>query len=501
MITISNYYEIIAGVDLRKLDAELVKAAELVDEVSEKGKDWSLYLDDDVIRRTIDEYFAQLEAVIGVQKKAVTVRRSEPESEITDNYGKKEEPKSKGKTRAGSGRAAQPKRGLQVVKKSAEYVERISEDIRLIDRFASMNGKLKTRNAIRLFIKALHDAINENRIRKSSPYAKELDYIQDSLMKTHAEWTGLQPKHIDIAPARLSRMLEIAGKQEQMLSVKFIKSYISLQGKLITNKQASNLHNRIGKAIDNGSLVETDRYWDEITSIHMNLKSFVKKNKGEGMLVISERELNGLQGISGIGSLAGLNGHNENPRNVRMNSMDFVQLQFEKIGFTGKWLDFFGNPPKGFTALVSAPPKFGKSILCTGWAGYLARNHGTVLYVAKEEGLDDTLKQKLREVAHPNLEVQDYFDNDVWGFDFVFLDSITRLHLTPDDLNTLKANNPGVSFIFISQVTKGGKARGSNEFAHDVDAIIEFPEKGKAVQYGRFNQGGAMRIFTDHQNQ
>lgn len=510
MITKENYYQILAGADRKKFDSALTNAAELVDLATEKGTDWSAYEGDATIRRTIDDYFRQLSEFLNLDKKPARKalpKTGKPDSIIVDEYGKKHESEPRER------KAAEPtaptekapsrtkKKPLRIVKRASEYVERISDEVRFIDRFASMNGRLKTKNAIRLFIKALQDAITEKRLRASSPYANELNFIQDSLLSLYGKFRGDDPIMVTIASERLNKLLEIAGKQEQLLSVRFIKSYINLQGKRITNKQASMLHNKISKAIENGSLSEKDRYWDEVTSIHMSLKSFVKKNAGEGILVIPERELNGLNGIAGIGSVSGLNGIATVPQNTMMNSMDFVQMTFDKIGFTGKWLAFMGNPSRGFTALVSGPPKSGKSIMCTGWAGDLAREHGPVLYVAKEEGLDDTLKEKLADVAHPNLTVADYLPGDLRQFDFVFLDSITRLQLTPEDVNTLKAANPDVSFILISQVTKSGKARGSNEFAHDVDSIIEFPEKGKAVQYGRFNQGGTMRIFTDHQNQ
>lgn len=42
---------------------------------------------------------------------------------------------------------------------------------------------------------------------------------------------------------------------------------------------------------------------------------------------------------------------------------------------------------------------------------------------------------------------------------------------------------------------KDGNFRGKNEFQHDVDVVIEVPEQGKAVQFGRYNQGGEMNIF------
>ena len=180
-----------------------------------------------------------------------------------------------------------------------------------------------------------------------------------------------------------------------------------------------------------------------------------------------------------------------------MNSLDFANMEFDTIGFTGKWLDFIGDPSKGFTAMVFGKPKMGKSYLCIDFAGYLARNHGKVLYVAKEEKLDATLQKKLNDtnVKHPNLFVSDYLPEDVSGYDFVFIDSVNKMELQPKDLDELKAANPGVSFIYVFQTTKEGNFRGSNHFQHDVDVVIEIPEKGQAIQNGRFNQGGEMQIF------
>lgn len=139
----------------------------------------------------------------------------------------------------------------------------------------------------------------------------------------------------------------------------------------------------------------------------------------------------------------------------------------------------------------------GKSYLCIDFAGYLGRHHGKVLYVAKEEGLDYTLQQKLndKDIAHPNLYVSSILPDNLAQYDFIFLDSVNKLGLEPQDLNRPKQTNPTKSFIFIFQSTKDGKFRGANTFQHDVDVVIEVPEKGKAVQKGRFNQGGEIEIF------
>lgn len=182
-----------------------------------------------------------------------------------------------------------------------------------------------------------------------------------------------------------------------------------------------------------------------------------------------------------------------------MNSIDFTNLEFSSIGLKDKWLDFIGDPAPGFTAMVYGKPKMGKSYLCVDFAGYLARNHGKVLYVAKEEKLDATLQKKLKDkdVANDNLFVSDNLPKNLSEYQFVILDSVNKLGLNPEDLGKLKINNPGVCFIYVFQTTKEGKFRGTNEFQHDVDVVIEVPEKGIAIQNGRFNQGGEMRIFDD----
>jgi hypothetical protein len=141
--------------------------------------------------------------------------------------------------------------------------------------------------------------------------------------------------------------------------------------------------------------------------------------------------------------------------------------------------------------------KWEKSYLYVDFAGYLARNHGKVLYVAKEEKLDKTLQDKLknRDVAHVNLFVADLLRGELTNYDFIFLDSVNRLGLNVKDLEELKKMNKGKSFIYVFQVTKDRKFRRNNEFQHDVDIVIQIPQLGVGIQYGRFNQGGKINIF------
>jgi len=186
-----------------------------------------------------------------------------------------------------------------------------------------------------------------------------------------------------------------------------------------------------------------------------------------------------------------------------MSSVELMDYSYEHYPFTGKWERFLGKPQVGFHAMVFGIPKSGKSILCTQLAKYLADNFGPVLYVAAEEGFSMTLQNKIREfgMASENLHYANFREYNAIKeclqhneFEFVFLDSVNFMKITPEEMRDLKKLNPGTSFINVQQATKDGKFRGSQEYAHDADIIINV-EAGVAHQQGRFKEPTVMRVF------
>lgn len=394
-------------------------------------------------------------------------------------------------------------------------VERIIEEVKFIKRFVLLQNKQKTKQQILNFINQLQKAIVEKRIRKTSPYAKYIDFVQDNLIKFYDSMakTGT----MQMTDKILDKLIEVAGSEKVRLSIGYMKRYIGIHGKTITKEKAKTLHNLITVAIQKGKIKRNDPYIKTINEILASLKHFYSVAKRNDTLEVHEAVLNGLEGtLEGLGcveceskgkrkksrsgSLSGIDHELEfvKTENTVMNSMDFSELKFDTIGFMGKWKAFIGDPSKGFTAMVFSKPKMGKSYLCLDWAGYLARNHGKTLYVAKEEKLDKTLQIKVNDinVKHPDLNVSNYLPEDLSPYQYIFLDSVSRLGLSPEDLHKLKEEYPDKSFIYIFQTTKAGNFRGANVFQHDVDVVIEVPKKGKAVQFGRFNQGGEMEIFN-----
>jgi hypothetical protein len=491
MITANNYYSQIKSIGANDLPSTLLKSHELVNKVTQEGASWETYKSNATIKRMIDLYLNKLNEYVAQKKlkqKAVSPGHKEtmkPEKK-THHAKPHREPKA---------RVAKPKKV-----DTATQVEYIEEELKFIKRFTLLNGKTKTAEQVLGFLNSLQKAIIEKRIRKTSPYAKEIQIIQEKLVQTYnAMGTTIQ---IHLKPETMEQMTKLVKSERVMPSIKFIKRYVSLQGKVGIKDKAKKLFDDMQKAVKDGILTKADKYADKVNLMHLSLHNLLFKPQQHDALDISKHELNGLMGILKGCGCHGLDGVDDEEsqtgnKNKIMNSVDFAKMQFDSIGFSGKWLNFIGDPSKGFTAMVFGKPKMGKSYLCIDFAGYLARNHGKVLYVAKEEKLDATLQKKLSDtnVKHPNLFVSDYLPENLSEYDYVFLDSVNKMLLQPNDLDTLKTDNPNVCFIYVFQTTKEGNFRGSNHFQHDVDVVIEVPEKGKAVQNGRFNQGGEMEIF------
>lgn len=434
-------------------------------------------------------------------------------NEVAAEKGNKPKPEVKHTTNAAaSHKKTNPKRETAKANHSAgnepKLVERIDEEVRFIKRYALMNGKWKLKEQLLVFINSLQKAILEKRIRKTSPYKKEIEYIQNNLLRVYNSMgKNVKKKLVEIDKNVLSKFLTIGGSEKIRLSVTYLKRYIGIQGKTLTKEKVQRLHDLMKNAIKQGKISKNDPYVDRLNTAFDSMYEFLSVAKPNDKLEVHENVLNGindaLEGCS-CEREHELNGFENEPmqqKHTVMNSMDFSKLKFDSLGFTGKWYALMGDPCAGFSAMVFGKPKMGKSYLCVDFAGYLAREHGDTLYVAREEKLDATLQQKLveKKVSHPSLYVSDHLPKDLTPYEFIFLDSVNKLGLSPQDLERLKLENPGKSFIDIHQTTKDGKFRGTNEYQHDVDVVIEVPERGKAVQFGRFNQGGEMQIFDDQE--
>ena len=186
-----------------------------------------------------------------------------------------------------------------------------------------------------------------------------------------------------------------------------------------------------------------------------------------------------------------------------LSASELETMDYDKYIFgDDKFGNFIGNPAVGFHAIVFALPKAGKSIWSMQFADYLANHFGNVLYIASEEGFKGTIKDKITEwttnrthLKFANFKGYEEIKDNISGYEFVFIDSLDFANITVDEMEELKELNPTTSFITVKQVTKDGKFRGSQEYAHNCDIIVEIIE-GIAYQKGRYNPKAEMEVFT-----
>lgn len=395
-------------------------------------------------------------------------------------------------------------------------VERLDDEIKFIRRYVSMNGKRIGIKQAFSFLSSLQRAILEKRIRKTSPYSEQIIYMQLKMIAKCNELNQGRKKDFlfKMDPEVYKEFKDIAASETVRPSTTLLKRYVGIQGKEIDKEKAERLVKALENAAKKKKILKTDPYAAKIQNIYASLKKFVQEAKRGEKLAIHTSALNGIEsalscvndpdcGCDEDESLRGLETLPEQNEPQIINSMDFDKLTFETIGFSGKWLDFFGDPAKGFTVMVFGKPKMGKSYFSVEFAGYLARTFGKVLYVANEEKISATLKKKMEEtkVRHHNLIFADGLPEDLSPYEFVFIDSVSHAEYTPEELRELENKNKGISFIYVFHTTKQGQFRGKNTYQHDVDMVVEVPEVGKAVQFGRFNQGGEMNFFSQRATQ
>ncbi len=485
MLNKNNYFQKSQSIDWESLPEALVKGHKLVEGASQNN--WAAYNSNENIKRVVDAFFQKLSDYLD-NNASTPIQKSMPAKMA------KMEPKpaSTAKPAPAPKREPEKKAAIEKEEYESEDVEHIDTDVQFIKRYAAMHGKVKSQAQILTLIHSLQKAILERRIKKDSPFAKEIELMQNQLITCYEKMGDMAEIKID--SKNLKRYLEIAHSQEGMLSVALLKAYVALNGKRDVKDKAERLFNRIKKAVDQGKITKTDKYANKLNEAYGTLKNYMD---GESvMLNINKAQLNGLMGIFGedLFQKKSLNGHEED-NGMIVSSGELLAMDFQTIGLQGKYKQLIGDPSVGFTAMVYGLPKSGKSTMCLDFANYLASRHGKVLYCAIEEGFSYTLKEKIERLKahHSNLYITDRVPENLNDFQFVFIDSVSKAGMDVNAIDQLRKMHPDTSFIFIYHTTKEGNFKGVNEHAHEVDVIVQV-DKGKATSTGRFNAGGSMEI-------
>jgi hypothetical protein len=488
MLNTKNYFEKVQQLNWEEVPEALAKGHKLVEGAAQSN--WAAYNSNDNIKRVVEAYFQKLSDYIFKNPSPGETKKGS----VTKSLPKK--PTSIPKPKPESTKTSAPVKSEAESEEDYEStpVEFIDTDVQFIRRYAAMHGKVKSQSQILNLIHSLQKAILERRIRKDSPYAKEIELMQSQLIKCYEQMDQMIEVKID--SKNLKRYLEIANSQEGMLSITLLKAYVSLNGKKDVQDRAERLLNRMRKAVTSGKISKSDKYANRLNEAFVTIKTYLDSKAA--YLNINKAQLNGLMGLLGddlFGQKKSLNGQEDEESALIVSSGELLKMDFQTIGMKGKYLELIGDPSIGFTAMVYGLPKSGKSTMCLDFANHLASNHGKVLYCAVEEGFGYTLKEKIERLGaqHANLYITDRVPENLSHHQFVFIDSVSKAGMDVEDIDRLRKLHPETSFIFIYHTTKEGKFKGVNSHAHEVDVIIQV-DKGQATSTGRFNAGGKMKV-------
>lgn len=514
MISRTNYFEATKKIDFSKVPESLKKAHEYVLKASRNGTNWDIDQRPG-IKKVVDETIKKLNELTATfevtKERPVKTETTLPQSNERPTPARAAEIKSSSSNVKKHSRAKKSREIREDEENYFELVERIPDEIKFLRRFIGLYGKRKTKEELLRFINALHKAMLEKRIRKTSPYANQIMIIQDKLVKTFNTMT--KATVVPISDEVLEEFKELIKSEKVYPSIQLIKRYVNLNGKFGVKDKARQLMEAMSRAFEKGRVEKSDKYYKVFDRMHLNLSKYVK-NKSQKILTIHEAELNGLDGLLG--------GFNNSPSNreSQVNGLDGIdQLEvenpavmsvaqakaakFDTIGLTGPYLAVIGEACRPTHLFAYGNGGSGKSSFMLRYCEFLNKLGYKVLYIAGEQFNTPTFTKLLNDLninANENFEiVKDLNTRNLKNYEFVALDSKDSLGIEVEDFKQLKELYPEQSFIISSQGTKAGDYTGSGKWLNEIDTMI-YCEAGIARtgnEKNRWGGQGEMRIFGD----
>lgn len=478
-ITVSNIVE-----QYPKLNIQLPKELNQ-DEFEFIKENIDLYSEDDTIKKYIDTFVLKLNEI--ASKKSSPKENTMPVSQKktqTNPQSEKKKPTVRKKT---AQKTAKPKKETPIIP-----VEHFSLEERFIKRYLLLDGKVKTKDQLLNFIKALQRAITEKKIRKTSKYADIIVDIQNNLVSTY---NALPEKaegiKFTLVPKKAEELKNLVGDKKVRLSVTYIKRFIGLYGKE-TKEKAEKLQQLIDKAIERGKITTSDPYFEQLKTVQKALKNYLLKDE----IKIKDTELRGLAGIAGVSMPENGIGNPFESSDV-VSSLDLQKAVFRHMGFTGIWKKIIGDPEEPFHVMIYGPGGKGKSTFGIKFATYLSKElQRKVLYVADEEKISNKLKDKLQlfNAYNQNLSVTGKMPTSLKEHEVVFLDSVTSMGMEPEELEEIQEQDPQISFIYILQTNKQGSFYGKKKWEHLCDVVLRFEDGVVNVEKNRFGKVGEYEV-------
>ncbi|WP_291727520.1 hypothetical protein [Bernardetia sp.] len=379
--------------------------------------------------------------------------------------------------------------------------------ITFIRSFLRMIGKSKEVKSLENLLKKINKAADAEEIRAASTHATAIKYVANSLVDA----INSDYKKITFSLNKEgSDILEPYMTAKMALPNRLLRQFYNAQ-----NKKFSVSHDKLLSRLKKLD-TKNEPYSDEIEKA---IKTLEAAKRNSSTIKATQAQLRGLSGLgkarprsrtkkrknldgfevkdilvnATVGAVAGAGG---TIARQALSGFDIVKNDYPKIilpeKYNGTGLQNMGRSTKGF---IYGLPKMGKSTLLIDFANDLAE-HGKVLYASPEEMIDnktlaDTLNDRIMRVGrHHNVHyTKDFEGLNLDDYDFIIIDSINKMRWKLDDFVRFIEENKNKGLWFVSQVTKGGVFRGSQELTHEVDVIVNVTDKGIAEVDGRFGTG------------
>lgn len=411
---------------------------------------------------------------------------------------------------------------------ASHHVEELSIDLQIIKRFVSIIGKEKTAKQIENLLDFVQKSIVTKRVRKTSEYANEINFIQKTLIETYKEMSKEGVVTLDYSnKAEKLKYESIVNDYAPIKSIALIKQYINLDGSKQTHDKAQRLWGKMRRFIE---LEENkhDKYLEVINQLKIQLFHYVQDKTD--VLEINPVALGGILPVlarygykaikyggktihkgyqlakpiahhvaSSVARHVIKTNHKEhlsglNIDNDVMSVGDAKQSNFELIGFTGDFLKLIGKACEPTSIFIYGNGGSGKSGLSLKLADDLNKKNKSVMYVAGEQFNTPTFTELLRKV---NITGSDTFkivrslnSLPIANYKVIVIDSKDSVGLTRSaDFNELRNTYPDKIWIITSQGTKAGDFTGDEKWRNEVDTLI-YCERGVAYTINEKNRWG-----------
>jgi len=170
------------------------------------------------------------------------------------------------------------------------------------------------------------------------------------------------------------------------------------------------------------------------------------------------------------------------------------------------WHYLFGDPSSNFMAMLHGLPGNGKSTFSVQLADYFQKYHGDVMYIASEQsGFNKSLQDLLNQYADNSFSISNDAKDHTYDkilkaskeYKLVILDSINHIGLSASEFENIREQSPNTAFLAIMQSKKDGDFKGTQEWAHNCDIIIEMRNMIAHQTKSRFAPPANIKIIRE----